>query len=111
MFLGFLLLAVHVCLRLWVTTTVDALAYDAARQVARAEVDHHDPTAVARAAAGAEAGLRTALGRGAPRLRSVEWDLRRAHDVVVLRVVLDPPGDLLSDTVTSTVRVRVEEVR
>ncbi len=109
--LGFLLLAVHVCVHLWVTTTVEALAYDAARQVARAEIDHGDADAVAGAAADAEAGLRAALGRGADRLRTVAWDLAHAHDVVALHLVLDAPSDLLGDEVSTTVRVRVEEVR
>lgn len=108
-FLAFLLLAVHVTARLYLTTSAQGLAFDAARSVARAEVDHHDPAAVGAAAARATDDLRDALGAG--RVRQVRWDLTRADDVVGLRVEVALPGNLLGDTVTTAVRVRVEELR
>lgn len=109
----------QVCVDRYADTAVTSLAYDAARSVARADVDHDDPGAVAREADRAERDLRDALGRHADRLRVLAWDLTAPDDVIALRIAVDGPGLLDLDSiggaaiggVDTTVRVRVERLR
>ncbi len=112
-FLGFLMVAVHVCVGLYADSTVTAGAYDAARRVARADASD-DRTGAARAA---EADLRANLGRYAERIEDLDWAI--SDDVVELHIVVDTPsllvfgevGGIGAGRIDRTVRVRVEEVR
>lgn len=116
-FLGFLFFAVHLCVNLYARSTVTANAFDAARSVAAADIDHADGGVVAAAQARAEADVRATLGRYAERIRTFDWSGTTA-DVVRLHIVVDNPsflifsGDLVGvETVDRTVTVRVEKVR
>lgn len=116
-FLGFLMLAVHVSVGLHTRTVVRAFAHDAARQVASAEVDHDDPAAVAAAQARAEADARRSLGAHAGRVAPFDWsgsDL----DTIRLRIQAETPsliifsdGEVGSRRLDHRVTVRVERVR
>jgi hypothetical protein len=109
--LALLLLAVHVAAHLHATSAVRALAYDAVRDVAGADVDHDDAHDVARAAAEATERLTTALGGAASRLRELRWDLHRATEVIVLHLEVAGTGGVIGRPVSATVRARVEVVR
>lgn len=116
-FLGFLFFAVHLVISLYATSTVTGQAYDAARRVAAADIDHSDPAAVASAQRRAEADLRGSLGDYAERIESLDWSGSTA-DVVSLRVRAQNPSFLVFATaplgveqIDRTVKVRVEKVR
>jgi hypothetical protein len=96
---------------------VTTSAYDAARAVAAADIDHGDPAAVAAAQRQAERDMRANLGEYADRVEPFDWSGTDA-DVVRLRIRADNPsfliyatGGLGYDTIDRTVTVRVERVR
>ncbi len=109
-FLLMLLFAVQVLFNLHATSVVNAVAYDAARQVAGAE---GGPSAIGRA----EASARQALGRYADRV-TFEWAAADG-EVVTLRVRARNPSFLLPAVagpvsfaeIDRTIRVRVERFR
>ncbi|MCB0976700.1 MAG: hypothetical protein KDB02_04510 [Acidimicrobiales bacterium] len=114
-FLFFLLFAVQVAVTLYATSTTNAAGYDAARAVASARIDHHDPREVRSATRDAERRLRDLLGeRGDD--ANVTWELNGG--AVHLHVVVDAPGIVPSsirDTsglrrIDRTFVVRIEEV-
>lgn len=116
-FLGFLFFAVHLVISLYATSTVTGHAFDAARRVASADIDHSDPAAVAQAQARAEADVRASLGRYSERMESFDWS-GTTEDVVRLRVRAQNPSFLVFATrgigveqIDRTVTVRVERVR
>ncbi len=116
-FLGFLFLAVHLVVGLYATSVVTGHAYDAARRVAAADIDHGDPGAVAAAQRRAEADVRAALGRSARRLAPFDWSGTDA-EAVRLRVRAESPsflvfadGVLGGEEIDRAVTVRVERVR
>ena len=82
-FLVFLFAAVHLLLALYATSTVTAVATDAARSVASRRVDHADARAVAAAEREATAAARRSLGAYGRRVR-FDWSMDR--DSVRLRV-------------------------
>ena len=116
MFLLFLLFAVQLITNLYATSTVSAAGYDAARQVASRQVDHHDPTAVARAEAQAEQQLRALLG-GMGQRANMSWDVTGSS--VRLSVHVRAPGILPSAidggagrrVIDRTFAVRIEQPR
>lgn len=112
-FLLFLFLAIHVLIGLYATSAVTAAAYDGARQVASADVEHDDPGALAAAREDAEAHVRSLLGRAGATAR-FDWTSSSAT-VVALHVRVPWPrllpaigGPLGDARVDRTVRVRVE---
>lgn len=116
-FLGFLLFAVHLTINLYAKSTVTSHAYDAARRVARADIDHDDPGAVGRAQSLAEGDARASLGDYAERIEAFDWSGTDA-DVVRLRLKVRNPSFLIFggsalgvETIDRTVTVRVERVR
>ena len=115
-FLALLLLAVQTLIGLHTRSVVTDAAYEGARAVAGARVDHSDPAAVAAAQATAEAKVRSLLGRFGDRV-TLDWTGTTA-DSVALTVRARPPGFLWSALrgvgpaiVERTVHVRVEELR
>jgi hypothetical protein len=108
-FLVLLLLATQVLFDLYATSTVTAVAYDAARVVAGADGG-------ATAVSGAETDARRQLGRYAD---GATFTWQRDGDVVQLRVSVRNPSLLPPafkralgvDVVDRTVRVRTERVR
>ncbi len=115
-FLVLLLFAVHVVLNLYAASTVTAVAFDAAREVAGADAG----PAAQRAA---EARARSVLGRaGSPEVLRLSWaypstDGDADPDLVELRVRADslssflPGVSLPLSSVDRTVRVRLERHR
>lgn len=109
-FLGTLLFAVQVLLNLYATSVVNAVAYDAAREVAQA-----DGSPAART--GAENRAKTLLGKWGEQA-TFDWSGSTADDVV-LRVRGSVPGVLLPalqrptpfSAIDRTVRLRVERWR
>lgn len=115
-FLALLLLAVQTLVALHTRSAVTDAAYEGARAVAGARVDHTDPAAVAAAQADAEVKVRSLLGRFGERVQ-LDWSGTTA-DQVALTVRARPPGFLWSAlrgpgaaVVDRTVHVRVEELR
>ena len=116
-FLAFLLFAVQLLISLYATSSVTDAAWDGARQVAGARIDHGDPSTLAAAEAGAEVRMRAELGRFAERVE-VDWTGTDAEYVSV-RVRGTTPrfglpglsGPLGFDVIDRTVRVRVEVLR
>lgn len=108
-----LLFAAQVLLDLYARSAVTAAAYDAARQVAAARVDHEVPGAVAAAEARAEQRARSVLGRygrGVAFTWSVDGEtvrlqVRATTPHVGIRVV---PSVLHLDRVDRSVTVHVE---
>lgn len=116
-FLGFLFFAVHLVVGLHATSVVTAHAYDAARRVAAADIDHADPLAVTTAQRRAEADVRAALGRYSSRVEPFDWSGTDA-EAIRLRVRAESPsflvlvdGVLGVEEIDRTVTVRVERVR
>jgi Flp pilus assembly protein TadG len=113
-FLVFLLFAVQITVGLFGRSVVTSAAYDGARSVAGARVDHGDPGAVARAQSAAVDRMRQQLGDVGTRA-TFDWSGTDA-DTVVLRVQADNPrfsipgltGPLATDHIDRTVRARVE---
>lgn len=116
-FLGFLFFAVHLVVSLYATSSVTGHAYDAARRVAAADIDHADPGARASAQRRAEADVRASLGSYADHLAPFDWSGTSA-DAVRLRVRAENPSFLVFadgwlgvEEIDRTVTVRVEQVR
>jgi hypothetical protein len=115
-FLVLLLFGVHVVLNLYAASTVTAVAFDAAREVAGADGG-------ASAQAAAEARARDVLGRaGEPDVLRLSWaypstDGDGAPDLVELRVRAESPSTFLPGvglplaSVDRTIRVRLERPR
>ena len=114
-FLAFMLLAVQTLVALHARSAVTDAAYEGARAVAGARVDHGDPVAVAAAQADAGARVRSLLGRYGDSVE-LDWSGTTA-DTVSLRVSARPPTFLWTALrgptapIDRTVRVRVEELR
>jgi len=115
-FLALLLFAVQTLVALHTRSVVTDAAYEGARAVAGARVDHTDPTAVAMAEADASARVRSLLGRFGDKVQ-FDWSASTA-DTVSLTVRARPPGFLWAALrgpgaaiVDRTVHVRVEEMR
>jgi Flp pilus assembly protein TadG len=87
-FLVFLCAAVQLLLALYATSTVTAVATDAARSVASRRVDHTDPRAVAAAEREATAAARRSLGTYGRQIR-FDWTIDR--DTIRLHVRADNP--------------------
>jgi hypothetical protein len=109
-FLALLLFAVQLALNLYATSTVSAVAYDAAREVSRSPGTPGD-------AARAESRARGILDRFEDEGGSLsfQWDVGR-DDAVVLHVVAQRPALLARmrlpfQRIERTVRVRWERVR
>jgi hypothetical protein len=82
-FIVFLFAATQLLLALYATSTVTAVATDAARSVASRRVDHTDPRVVAAAEREATAAARRSLGAFGRQVR-FDWTLDR--DTIRLRV-------------------------
>jgi len=116
-FLAFLLFAVQLLINLYATSSVTDAAWDGAREVAGARIDHHDPSTLAAAETQAEVRMRAELGRFAQRV-VFDWTGTDAASVSV-RVRGTTPrfglpglsGPLGFDTIDRTVLVRVEVLR
>jgi len=115
-FLALLLFAVQTLVALHTRSVVTDAAYEGARAVAGARVDHTDPVAVAAAQADASATVRRLLGRFGETVE-LDWS-GTTPDAVSLTVRARPPGFLWAALrgpgaalVDRTVRVRVEELR
>ena len=116
-FLVFLLFAVQLLIGLYGRSVVTGAAYDGARSVAGARVDHADPVAVATAQATAVDRMRQQLGEVGSRA-TFDWTGTDA-DTVVLRVQADNPrfsipgftGPLATDHIDRTVHARIERIR
>src|SRR5690606_27962705 len=91
-FLALMLLAVQTLVALHTRSVVTDAAYEGARAVAGARVDHSDPAAVAGAQADAETKVRSLLGRFGERVE-LDWS-GTTHDQVALTVRARPPGFL-----------------
>jgi hypothetical protein len=115
-FLVLLLFAVHVVLNLYAASTVTAVAFDAAREVAGADAGPE-------AQAAAEARARGVLGRsGEPDVLRLSWaypstDGDGEPDLVELRVRAESPSAFLPGvelplaSVDRTIRIRLERPR
>jgi Na+-transporting methylmalonyl-CoA/oxaloacetate decarboxylase gamma subunit len=116
-FLVFLLFAVQLLIGLYGRSVVTSSAYDGARSVAGARVDHDDPVAVASAQAAAVDRMRQQLGDVGTRA-TFDWT-GSDPDTVVLRIQADNPrfsfpgltGALTTDHIDRTVHARVERLR
>jgi len=116
-FLVFLLFAVQLLMNLYATSSVTDAAWDGARQVAGARIDHRDPATLSVAEAAAEVRMRAELGHFAERV-VFDWSETDAESVAV-RVVGTTPrfglpgmsGPLGFDRIERTVRVRIEVFR
>ena len=114
--LALLLFAVQSLVALHTRSAVTDAAFEGARQVAGARVDHEDLGAVLRAAAVAESTVRRHLG---PFGRTIVLDWTgTTGDVVALTVRARPPGFLWAALeplgtalITRTVHVRIERMR
>ena len=116
-FLALLLFAVQTLVALHTRSVVTDAAYEGARAVAGARVDHTDPVAVAEAQADASEKVRRLLGRFGEKVeldwsgthrRHREPDRASAARPGFLWAALRGPGAALVDR---TVHVRVEELR
>jgi hypothetical protein len=111
-----LLFAAQVLLDLYARSAVTAVAYDAARHVAAARVDHDAGAALAAAEAEAEQRARSELGRYGQRI-TFTWSVN--GEAVRLRVqaatphvgVRAVPSVLHLDHIDRSVTVRVEELQ
>lgn len=116
-FLVFLLFAVQLLIGLYGRSVVTATAYDGARSVAGARVDHANPTAVATAQDAATARMRQQLGDVGSRA-TFDWNGSDA-DTIVLRVRANNPRlsfpgfdrPMLTDHIDRTVHARIERLR
>ena len=115
-FLALMLLAVQTLVGLHTRSVVTDAAYEGARRVAGARVDHSDPVAVAAAQADAATQVRSLLGRFGETVE-LDWS-GTTSDTVSLTVRARPPGFLWaalrgpgSALIDRTVHVRVEELR
>ncbi len=115
-FLALLLFAVQTLVALHTRSVVTDAAYEGARAVAGARVDHTDPAAVAAAQADAADTVRRLLGRFGDTVE-LDWS-GTTTDTVSLTVRAHPPGFLWAALrgpgaalIDRTVHVRVEELR
>jgi len=115
-FLALLLFAVQTLVALHTRSVVTDAAYEGARTVAGARVDHTDPAAVAAAQADAADTVRRLLGRFGDTVE-LDWS-GTTTDTVSLTVRARPPGFLWAALrgpgtalIDRTVHVRVEELR
>ncbi len=115
-FLALMLFAVQTLIGLYTRSVVTDAAYEGARMVAGARVDHTDPGAEGAARVAAEDTVRHLLGRFGDRVE-LDWSSSTA-DEVALTVKARPPGFLWTALrgpgaalIDRTVRVRVEQVR
>ena len=115
-FLAFLLFAVQTLVALHTRSVVTDAAYEGARAVAGARVDHTDPASVAAAQADATELVRRLLGRFGDRVE-IDWSGTTA-DSISLTVRARPPGFLWAALrgpgaalIDRTVHVRVEEMQ
>jgi Flp pilus assembly protein TadG len=115
-FLALLLFAVQTLVALHTRSVVTDAAYEGARAVAGARVDHTDPAAVAGAQSDASERVRRMLGRFGERVE-LDWS-GTTSDTISLTVRARPPGFLWAALrgpgaalVDRTVHVRVEELR
>ena len=111
-----MLFAVQVLIGLYTRSAVGEAAYEGARTVAGARVDHSDPLAESAARADAETRVRRSLGRFGDDV-TLDWS-GSTTEVVALTVRARPPGFLWAGLrgpgaplIDRTVRVRVEELR
>jgi Flp pilus assembly protein TadG len=114
-FLALLLFATQTLIALHTRSVVTEAAYEGARAVAGARVDHDDPAAVAAAQAVAEAHVRDLLGRLGARA-DIDWS-GTTSETVEVTVSVTPPTFLWSALraparalVDRTVTVRVEDL-
>jgi hypothetical protein len=114
--LALMLLSVQTLVALYTRSVVTDAAWQGARAVAGARVDHDDPAATAAARADAEVEVRRLLGRFGERVE-LDWS-GSTPDAVRLTVRARPPGFLWAALrgpgaalVDRTVTVRVEELR
>lgn len=114
-FLALMLFATQTLIALHTRTVVTEAAYEGARAVAGARVDHDDPEAVAAARATAERRVRNLLGRLGDRAE-IDWTGTTVEEVH-LRVSATPPSFLWTSLrgpgatlVDRTVTVRVEDL-
>ncbi len=116
-FLAFLLFAMQLLVGLHARTSVNTAAFDGARMVATAPIDHADPSQLRAAEARAEQRVRQLLGRLGTSA-TIDWS-GSTPEAIAMRVQVDPPRFLLpglSSTISAghldqTARVRVEQVR
>ena len=115
-FLALLLFAVQTLVGLHTRSVVTDAAYEGARAVAGARVDHTDAGAVAAAQADASVRVRSLLGRFGDTVE-LDWS-GTTSDTVSLTVRARPPGFLWAALrgpgaalIDRTVHVRVEELR
>ncbi len=114
--LALLLFAVQSLIALFARSAVTDAAYEGARQVAGARIEHDDLRSVVLARQQAERTVRSHLGRFGEQI-SLDWS-GSSPDTISLTVHARPPGflwDALRGTGTEpiarTVRVRVERPR
>jgi len=114
--LALLLFAVQSLFALFARSAVTDAAYEGARQVAGARVEHDDFTSVVLARQQAERTVRTHLGQFGEHV-SLDW-AGSSTDTISLTVRAQPPGFLWDalrgagpDPISRTVRVRVERPR
>lgn len=91
-FLGFLLFATQLCLRLYQSSMLDADAYQAARAVARDAVQRGGPAAIAAAMAAQTTRLEERYRSARP---SIQWSDAMANDVVV-DITIHPPSEVVT---------------
>lgn len=116
-FLALMLFAVQILVNLYATSVATGAAYEGARQVAGARIDHSDPGAVDEARSRAEDHVRNLLGRAGDEA-IVDWS-RSTDDEVALRIQIQPPrfgwpgigARTGFGRIDRTVRVRVEQWR
>jgi hypothetical protein len=115
-FLALLLFAVQTLVALHTRSVVTDAAYEGARAVAGARVDHTDALAVSEAQADASATVRRLLGRFGEKVE-LDWS-GTTDQTVSLTVRARPPGFLWAALrgpgaalIDRTVHVRVEELR
>mgnify|MGYP005813844175 CR=1 FL=1 len=116
-FLAFLLFAMQLLIGLHARTSVTTAAFDGARMVATAPIDHSDPGQVRTAQVRAEQRVRSLLGRMGTQA-TIDWS-GSTGDAIAVRVRVAPPRFLLpglssvagTRTIDQTARVRVEQVR
>ncbi|HEY6530823.1 MAG TPA: TadE family protein [Acidimicrobiales bacterium] len=113
-FLALMLFATQTLIALHTRTVVTDAAYEGARAVAGARVDHRDPAAIAAAQAAAEERIRNLLGRLGERA-DIDWS-GTTPDTIRLRVSATPPSFLWEALrgpghalVERTVTIRVED--
>ncbi len=114
-FLALMLFSVQLLVRLYATSVVTSAAYEGARQVAGARVDHSDPSSMDDARSSAEERVRDMLGRAGD-TAILDWT-QSTNEVVALRIQVQPPRlgwpgltapDGLS-RIDRTVRIRAEQ--